>query len=227
MNVLIACEKYQVGVSAFRAAGHHAFSCDLEECLGGHPEWHIKDDCRKVWNGFSNLISCFKTQDGKLHDLPEMWDLVIVHPPCTYLSKAGARWLYRNGNIDSSRLALGLAARDFFFECLHITSPRLCVENPTPLTIFELPAPTQVIQPYLFDEFGDHPYSKRTLLWLKGLEPLKPTTPNAVPVSTWCPSNTSRFSKGAAGCKGVAHHGDIRNKSFSGIVSAMVSQWCK
>ena len=97
LHVLVACEESQTVCKAFRDRGHIAFSCDLQECSGGHPEWHIIQDCLPLINGDCK----FNTQDGKLHEQIGDWDLLIAHPPCTYMSKAGARWMYPTaGNLD-------------------------------------------------------------------------------------------------------------------------------
>lgn len=93
MNVLVACEESQEVCKAFRARGHVAYSCDIQECSGGHPEWHIQGDVRKILNPLPLPLSdgsgvCFVTMDGKFHKV-DRWDLIIAHPPCTYLSNAG------------------------------------------------------------------------------------------------------------------------------------------
>ena len=119
LRVLIACEESQVVCTAFRELGHEAFSCDILPCSGGHPEWHIQDDVLKHLN------------DG--------WDLMIAHPPCTYLSRAGARWLHQGGKINPDRYANGLKAKEFFLTLLNANIPMIAIENPTPLKIYELP----------------------------------------------------------------------------------------
>ena len=93
MRVLVACEESQAVCTAFRELGHEAYSCDILECSGGHPEWHIRDDALRIINGYSNGYGChwFTTDDGKTHDTPEKWDLIIAHPPCTYLTVTGNR----------------------------------------------------------------------------------------------------------------------------------------
>lgn len=175
MKVLIACEESQRVCSAFRAKGHEAYSCDIQECSGGHPEWHIQ----------GNVLPLLK----------QKWDLIIAHPPCTYMSKAGARFMYpKAGQIDPQRLQLALEAKEFFMQMLNAPCEKICVENPTPLKVVGLPEATQVIQPY---EFG-HPFSKRTLLWLKGLPPLKPTN-ILTEYSPFLPSNTGGFARGKGG----------------------------
>ena len=88
MRVLVACEESQEVCKAFRARGHEAFSCDIQECSGGHPEWHIIGDCLPLLNG-----NCtFQTADGVTYILPDRWDLIVAHPPCTYLTVSGNRW---------------------------------------------------------------------------------------------------------------------------------------
>ena len=153
MNVLIACEESQRVCIAFREKGHNAFSCDIQECSGGHPEWHIKGDALKVLNPiqitktFSGII--FRTMVGKEHCVPK-WDLLIAHPPCTYLSNAGARHLYPKGKLNQNRYEDGLDAKDFFMQFINADCDRICVENPIPSKIYELPKYTQIIEPYFF-----------------------------------------------------------------------------
>lgn len=217
MKILVACEESQIVCTAFRNKGHEAYSCDLIDCSGGHPEWHIKQDVLPLING-----NCeFKTCDGKVHRIEGQWDLLIAHPPCTYMSKAGARWMYPSAGIISlERLDLGLKARDFFMKFINANCKRICVENPRPLKVVELPKPTQIIQPY---EYG-HPYSKATCLWLKGLPKLKPTDILEFYVP-YLPSNTSQFAKGKGGSRGVAHNAKVASKTFKGIAEAMAEQW--
>lgn len=217
MKVLIACEESQEITKAFRKKGHEAYSCDIIECSGERPEWHIKADAIPLING-----NCkFKTCDNKIHKIIGEWDLLIAHPPCTYMSKAGARWMYPTaGNIDMARLKLGLEAKEFFMKFINAKCKKICVENPRPLKVIGLPKPTQIIQPY---EYG-HPYSKTTLLWLKGLPLLKPT--NIVKeYKPFLPSNTSMFAKGKGGSYGVAHNAKDASKTFKGIAEAMAEQW--
>ena len=230
MNVLIACEESQRVCIEFRKRGHNAFSCDIQDCSGGHPEWHIKDDVLKILNPFEFMPPDefyftygipFVTQDGKYHEIRGKWDLIIAHPPCTYMSKAGARWMYPSANnLDNERLKLAIAAKDFFMKILNADCYRIAVENPVPLKIVGLPIPTQKIQPY---QFG-HPYSKCTCLWLKKLEPLKPTQ-IVKDYKPYLPSNTGGFSRGMGGSCGVAPNAKIRSKTFKGVAEAMAEQW--
>ena len=201
MRVLVACEESQEVCKAFRAKGHEAYSCDIQECSGGHPEWHIQGDVLPL--------------------LKEKWDLIIAHPPCTYMSKAGARFMYLTaGNINQERLEKALQAKEFFMQFMNADCDKLCIENPTPLKIVGLPKESQVIQPY---QFG-HPYSKRTLLWLKGLPELKPTN-ILTEYTPYLPSNTGGFARGKGGSRGVAHNAKDASKTFSGIAQAMAEQW--
>ena len=209
MNVLIACEESQRVCIAFRDKGHNAFSCDILPCSGGHPEWHICGDVLPLLNG--NCV--FRTMDGVKHRIDGKWDLVIAHPPCTYLSNAGARFLYPKGVLNEDRLKLGLAAKDFFMAFYNADCEKICIENPTPSRVYELPKYTQVIQPWMFG----HPVQKRTCLWLKGLEPLNPTELVEQRQSSKVPGNW--FNKGGK------ERQKNRAKTFPGIAKAMAEQW--
>ena len=203
LRVLIACEESQTTCKAFRALGHEAYSCDIQECSGGHPEWHLHQDVLPL--------------------LQEDWDLIIAHPPCTYMSKAGARWMYPiAGHISTDRYQLSQDAKAFFMEFWNCKCEHVAIENPVPLKIVGLPRPTQVVQPY---EYGD-PYSKATQLWLRGLPELRPTKilTEYVP---WMPSNTSGFAKGQGGSHGIAHDQRTASKTFEGIAKAFADQWSR
>lgn len=179
MKVLIACEESQEVCKAFRAQGHEAYSCDLIEPSGGHPEWHILGDCLKAIEGGQVV-----TMDGTVHDVPR-WDMIIAFVPCTKTSNAGARHLYKGGKLNLSRYYEGLCGKALFLAVWAADCEKVVIENPTPSKIFDYPKPTQAIQPY---EYG-HPYSKKTLLWERGVPPLHPT--NIVePTATWCPSGS-------------------------------------
>lgn len=151
------------------------------------------------------------------------WDILIAHPPCTYISNAGARHLYKGGThtLNEERLRKGIEASHFFLRFLWANCDKIAVENPIPSSVFCLPKYTQTIQPY---QFG-HPYTKRTCLWLKNLPPLKAT--NVVePVATWCPSG-SYSKKHGEKHRGMFTTDRARNraKTFEGIAEAMASQW--
>ena len=217
MKVLVACEESQEVCKAFRKRGHEAYSCDIQECSGGHPEWHIMADVLPLLNGRCTVKTC----DGQVHTVGGKWDMIIAHPPCTFMSKAGARWMYKKaGVIDDQRYRWAMQAKAFFLACLYADCEKVVVENPTPLKIVELPKPTQKIQPY---QFG-HPYSKCTLLWIRGLPELKPTN-ILTEYTPYLPSNTGGFARGKGGSRGVAHNAKEASKTFSEIARAMAEQW--
>lgn len=217
MKILVACEESQAVCKEFRRLGHEAYSCDIIECSGGHPEWHIQGDALKLING-----NCtFQTMDGQTHNIEGKWDMIIAFPPCTYLTNAGARHLWKGGVLNEERYAMGLEGKKFFMEFFNADCPKIAIENPTPSKIYELPKHTQVIQPY---QFG-HPFTKRTQLWLKGLPQLVPTD-LVEPERTWCPSGSY------SGKHGEKHRGMFtkdrarnRSKTFPGIAKAMAEQW--
>ncbi len=186
----------------FRKLGHEAYSCDIEPCSGGHPEWHIHQDVTPL--------------------LREKWDMVIAFPPCTYLSNAGACRLYpQKGILNLERYQKGLEGKAFFMQFFNADCPRVAIENPVSSGIFKMPLHTQEIQPWMFG----HPYTKKTRLWLKGLPPLEPTN-IVLPEAPYLPSGTSR--KIAAKYGRAARTGKdakIRSKTFPGVARAMAEQW--
>ena len=214
MVILVGCEESQAVTIELRQLGHEAFSCDVRECSGGHPEWHIKFDLIKVLKG-----GFFLAENGDEIYVAK-WDMGIFHPPCTYMSRAGARWMYPTaGNLCQDRYAKAMEAKDFFLKCLNSEIPLIAIENPLPLKVVGLPKETQVIQPY---EYG-HEYSKRTHLWLKGLPTLKPTDikESFVP---YLPSNTGGKKRGQkATFKNITQKES--SKTFEGIAKAMAEQW--
>lgn len=193
MKILIACEESQAVCKAFRAKGHEAYSCDIFECSGGHPEWHIQGDVLK--------------------QLDKGWDMMIAHPPCTYLTNAGAVHLYPNGVLNEDRFKKGMVAKDFFLKLLNANIPKIVVENPIPSTVYGLPRYNQIIQPW---QFG-HPFSKKTCLWLKNVEPLMPTNITNERQSTKVSGNW--FNRGGKDRQ------KNRSKTFQGIAEAMAEQW--
>lgn len=201
MRVLVACEESQAVTIELRKLGHEAYSCDIEPCSGGHPEWHLQVDAIEL--------------------LKMKWDMILAFPPCTYLTNAGARHLWKNHELNQERYLKGLEAKEFFMKFYNANCERIAIENPTPSRIFELPQKTQVIQPY---QFG-HPFTKRTQLWLKGLPELKPTE-IVEPERTWCPSGSySREHNDKH--RGVFTKDRARNRSktFPGVAKAMAEQW--
>lgn len=218
MKVLVACEESQRVCTEFRKLGHEAYSADIIECSGGHPEWHIKGDALPLINGDCE----FRTMDGWMHKIIGRWDLIIAHPPCTFISNAGARWLYAGGKLNEERYQKGLEGTRFFMCFLEADCDKIAIENPIPSNIYGLPKYTQVIQPY---EFGE-PWSKKTCLWLKGLKPLEPT--NIIQDhKPYCSSGSYSKThdpkyKGASRKGGAAK---TRSKTFVGIAKAMAEQW--
>lgn len=196
MKILVACERSQTITIEARKQGHIAYSCDIEDCYGGHPEWHIKGDALDYIN----------------YD----WDLLIAHPPCTYLTSAGARHLYKGGELQIDRYRRGLNAAQFFMILYNSKAPKICIENPVPFKIFGLPKYTQIINPY---EHG-HREMKRTCLWLKNLPLLRPT--NIIPKDKRVSAQNSLFYTYSFG----GDRQTKRSKTFSGIAKAMISQWC-
>lgn len=223
MKVLVACEESQAVTIELRKRGHYAFSCDLVPCSGGHPEWHIQGDALRLING--NCV--FMTGDGEWHYLQGRWDLLIAFPPCTYLSNAGACRLYpKKGQLDMERYQKGLEGKEFFLKFLNADCPRIAVENPVSSKVFEMPPHTQEIQPYQYDPEGIHPYTKKTRLWLRGdINPLVPTSPDAVPIGPYCPAGTGRKDRTKYGSAKRGEDAKNRSKTFPGIASAMAEQW--
>lgn len=203
MRVLVACEESQEVCKAFRARGHEAYSCDIQECSGGHPEWHIKGDVLPL--------------------LKEKWDLIIAHPPCTYMSAAGACRMYpHKGQIDNNRLEKAMGAKEFFLKFWNADCPRIVIENPRPLKCVELPKESQRIQPY---EYGE-PWSKLTYLWIKGLPRLTPTQimANYKPYVS-CGTSRNKGNKEKSGMSRAGGAQKVRSKTFPGIARAMAEQW--
>ena len=216
MNVLVACEESQRVCTAFRERGHTAWSCDILPCSGGHPEWHILGDCLPLLNG-----NCeFTTEAGWAQMQNDRGDLIIAHPPCTYLSAASAVRLFdKNHNIkDLDRYMKMQEAARFFKKILRADCDRIAVENPVPLRIAGLPGYSQMIEPYFF---GD-PWKKRTCLWLRGLPMLYPTD-MVEPEGYWIGAHGhDKAKKGMS--KGFRDQ-KTRSKTFPGIARAMAEQW--
>lgn len=213
MKVLVACEESQRVCIAFRERGHEAYSADILDPSGGHPEWHIKGDCLPLLNGRCQFV----TMDGTEHEIDSRWDLIIAHPPCTFISNAGVRFLYPGGKniLNEERLRKGIEATHFFLRFLYADCDRIAVENQIPSTVYCLPKYNQVIQPYMFG----HPVKKKTCLWLKGLPKLQPT--DLIPKEQ-CQSTKIAGNWFNAGGKDRQKN---RAKTFPGIAKAMAEQW--
>ena len=217
MKILVACEESQAVTRELRRLGHEAYSCDIIPCSGGHPEWHIMQDVLPLLNGYCE----FSSMNGEAHYIRGKWDMIIAFPPCTKTSNAGARHLWKGGKLNIKRYYDGLCGKALFLAIWAADCDKVIIENPTPSRIFDFPAPTQAIQPY---EYG-HPYTKKTLLWERGVAPLQPTN-IVTPEKTWCPSGSY------SGLHNDKHRGVFtkdraknRAKTFPGIARAMAEQW--
>ena len=219
MNVLVACEESQRVTIEFRKLGHNAYSCDLLECSGNHPEWHIKKDVTLVLDG-----DCiFSTVDGVEHELSGKWDMIIAFPPCTYLTVTGNRWYNEKyGNKAIQRMLDRNDAIKFFLTIANADCDKIAIENPVGIMSTQWRKPDQIIQPY---QYGDA-YEKRTCIWLKGLPMLVPTKIVDIP-------DRIQFNSGKTMAKWYVEAGNlskeqralVRSKTFPGIAKAMATQW--
>lgn len=225
-NLLVACEESQRVCTAFRERGWNAFSCDLQECSGGHPEWHIQGDVLGLIDGDCE----FETMDGQKHKIDGQWDLIIAHPPCTYLTVTGNRWfnVERYGAKAIERERERKEGAEFFMHFVNAKCEHIAIENPVGCMSTRYRKPNQIIQPYWF---GDRA-QKKTCLWLKGLPNLEPT--NMVDAGEFI----NGMSAGASAYYAVDENGKIlpwndprtakiRSKTFWGVARAMADQWGK
>ena len=234
MKVLIACEESQRVCLAFREKGHEAYSCDIIECSGEHPEWHIMQDVIPLLNG-----NCkFETTDGITHYIDGKWDMIIAFPPCTHLAVSGARH-FEQKRADG-RQKEGI---EFFCQFLNADCEKIAVENPIGIISgdyiptwfpelaekYNLPLkPSQIIHPWMF---GDN-FSKSTCLWFKGLTPLVPLVTEQ-PELEWFELVDSKTGKKKRQPKWYAdawrlpadERAKVRSKTFPGIAKAMAEQW--
>ena len=216
MKVLIACEESQRVCIAFRKRGHEAYSCDIQEPSGVHPEWHILGDALRAIEG-----GRITTMDGKTHDIGR-WDLLIAHPPCTYLTLAGNKWFKPEfSDRFPDRQKQRKEAVEFFMAFANADCDRIAIENPVGIMSSKWRKPDQYIEPYMF---GD-PEKKKTGLWLKNLPLLKPT--NIVePVIIRCKSgaNEPRWHMETMHLP-KEERSRVRSLTFIGIAEAMAEQW--
>jgi hypothetical protein len=207
---------------AFRERGHNAFSCDIQEPSGGHPEWHIMRDVLGLLNGCCG----FFTMDGKYHMIPDKWDLIIAHPPCTYLTNTGNRWFNVERYGDKARQREREKAVEFFMAFVNADCDKIAIENPIGHMSTRYRKADQIIQPY---EYG-YPARKATCLWLKGLPKLQPTEIVEYKLKT------RNYSDGLAAAWATDENGKIlrwndpetakqRSKTVPGIAKAMAEQW--
>ena len=205
-KILIACEESQAITKEFRFLGYEAYSCDIQDCSGGHPEWHIQEDALK------------EAYSGK-------YKLMVAHPPCTYLAVSGARWMYnKDGSRNEERWKNQQDALDFVRSLLEAPIDYIALENPVSVISSNIRKPDQIIQPYMFGE----PYEKKTCLWLKNLPLLKET--NLVepePRVKYKSGNTlpGWYAKGWGMSK--KERSKLRSKTFKGVAEAIANQWSK
>lgn len=208
MKILIACEESQTVCKAFRAKGHEAYSCDILPCSGGHPEWHIQGDV--------------------LEQLDKDWDMIIAHPPCTYLSNAGIRWFNeeRYGQKAVERKRLRIEAMEFVKKIAETNCPKIVIENPRGYLNSHWKKPNQTVQPWWF---GDS-FNKPTCLWIKGLPNLVPTK---IVDKGEMVSHITKKGKIKTDSKWYydafkmppTERQKFRSKTFQGVADAMAEQW--
>lgn len=217
MYCLVACEESQAITKQLRLLGHTAFSCDIQECSGGFPEWHILGDCLAVINGNCNFYS----QDGESHCISDKWDLIIAHPPCTYLSFAGNKYLSieKYGDKAKKRYQLRKQAFEFFMMIWNCNCEHLAIENPVGYPNSAFRKPDQIINPFLF---GDRD-RKRTCLWVRGLPLLIPDY--VVPAPGPYDITLGGYKKYFVDMQTDKHRGKMRSKTFEGIARAMAYQY--
>lgn len=219
MKVLVACEESQRVCIEFRKKGHEAYSCDIIECSGGHPEWHIQENVIPLITGKTSFLTC----DNMYHRI-EKWDLIIAHPPCTYLTVTANRWynIKKYGKSAIMRIESRELAVEFFMYFVNANCDKIAIENPIGYMSTYYRKPDQIIQPYMF---GD-PARKSTCLWLKGLSKLHPTDvvkpeiihyKNGKGTDNPWHMNTMKLPK--------EERSRERSKTFPGIAKAMAEQW--
>ena len=200
MKVLVACEESQAVCKEFRKLGHEAYSCDIIECSGGHPEWHIMQDVLPLLNG-----NCeFRTMDGEVHRVEGKWDMIVAFPPCTDLAVSGARHF-------AAKRADGRQQRsiDFFMKFVNASCDKIAIENPVGIMSTKYRKPDQIIQPW---QFG-HGETKATCLWLKNLPLLTQTE-----VVEGREQRVWRMPPSPERAK-------ARSVTFPGIAKALAEQW--
>lgn len=225
MNILVACEESQRVCMAFREKGHRAFSCDVIECSGGHPEWHIMQDVIPLLNG-----NCeFKTCDGKVHIVNGKWDMIVAFPPCTYLTNCATRSFSLKCTPAEKvvkRWENRALAAVFFMRFILADCERIAVENPVGFMSKAFRKPNQIIEPYFFAESEndiENYHTKRTCLWLKKLPLLQRTSDLPRPKLE---KYITKSGKVKTICWEMRNHGsDVRSKTFPNIAKAMAEQW--
>lgn len=217
MKVLVACEESQRVCIAFRERGHEAYSCDIQECSGGYPEWHILGDCIPILNGNCAFI----TQDGQSHTIDSKWDLIIAHPPCTRLCNSGQRWLYWGDEEYRNRKKKEQdEAIDFFMVFVNADCDKIAIENPSGIMSTKYRKPDQSYNPY---DFEGETECKKTCLWLKGLPPLQPT--QNLPKEQRTQGIWKAHFDGKVYAWNNPKTAKLRSKTPMGVAKAMAEQW--
>lgn len=216
MKVLVACEESQTVCKAFREKGHEAYSCDIVDCSGGYPEWHIKNDALKIING----NTFFVTGDGITHRL-DKWDLIIAHPPCTRLCSSGQRWLYY-GTIEyrEKKRVEQIQAIEFFMKMINANCDKIAVENPVGIMSTLYRKPDCIYNPY---DFAGETECKKTCLWLKNLPPLVPT--QKLPKEKRTHNIWKAVFNGKQYSYCDSEVSKLRSKTPVGVAIAMADQW--
>jgi len=220
MKVLVACEESQRVCIAFRERGHEAYSCDIQPCSGGHPEWHIQDDVLPLLNG----RCAFRTVDNVSHTIEGKWDMIIAFPPCTYLTNTGNRWFNteRYGCEAFDRKIKRTEAIKFVWQIANAECPKIAIENPIGILSTEWRKPDQIIHPYMF---GDKA-RKATCLWLKNLPYLVPTNivdPEIIKYKNGKGTDTPWHMDTIN--LPPDERAKVRSKTFPGIAAAFAEQW--
>lgn len=223
MKVLIACEESQRTCMEFRRLGHDAYSCDIQECSGGHPEWHVCGDVLPVLQGGK-----FVTMDGIKHCVTR-WDLVIAHPPCTYLSAVTTRHLSLRCTPPEkvvNRLWQVAKSAVFFMQCYYANANKVAVENPLGFMSTLFRKPDCIVHPYFFatsQNDSENYHKKRTCFWLRGLPPLERTShlPEPKPIAFSKSGKPLNFEESVRG----KERAKLRSKTFFGVAQAMAEQW--
>lgn len=231
LNVLVACEESQRVCTEFRRLGHNAFSCDILKCSGGHPEWHFNQDVLEVIRNNGGLLEI-----GEEYYIEGKWDLMIAHPPCTFLAVSGARWYYHPDDKDlpieqrrphpkfPNRATDREEGVAFFMDLINAPIEHIAVENPVGIMNTRYRKPDQVVQPYYF---GDEA-SKSTCLWLKNLPLLKPT--KIVGKGEMVELSSGKrlpkwYSDALSKAKTPEERRNLRSKTFPGFAKAIAEQW--
>ena len=229
MNVLIACEESQTVCKAFRERGHRAFSCDIQPCSGGHPEWHIQGDALQLINGNCTFV----TADTHTHTQAGPWDLLIAHPPCTFLTVTGNRWFNEEkyGEKAVQRKKQREDAIAFFMSFVFADCQRIAIENPIGCMSTEYRKPDQIINPYQFALTDEEKTMKSTCLWLKGLPELEPIHSGKPEIEyfEWVTPEGKKKRQSLwyykTRCLPHSERAKAASRTFPGIAAAMAEQW--